>query len=126
MKYLLIFFVVCFTSAFPQNENKFISVSGTSQIVVPADQINFSVQIRTIGASVKQSKKLNDDAKIRLLSILKDLNIDTKDLEVSPVSLGKNYGYTGGERQPDGFFATVVVTFILKQLDNYLELTDQL
>ncbi len=127
MKYLIItalFF--CFVSVYAQENKRFINVEGTGEIIVPADQINFSVQIKVIEASIEKSKKNNDKYLNELLTILKNTGINSDDIEVSPLTLGKNYEYKSGERIQNGFFTQVNVSFKLKDLTKYYELTDEL
>ena len=120
----LTLFLVCITSVYAQQ--KFININGTSELILNADQINFSVQIKVIKETLAESKKTNDDYVNRLLQLLKSSGIGSDDIEVSPVTLGKNYEYSGRERVQKGYFTLVNVSFILKDLSKYYDLTDRL
>ncbi|HSD63358.1 MAG TPA: SIMPL domain-containing protein [Ignavibacteriaceae bacterium] len=119
-----ILFIIFFTSSYSQE--KFINVNGTAELNLNADQIDFSVQIKVINESIEEAKKKNDLYVNQLLKILKDTGIGSNDIEVSPITLGKNYDYSERERVQKGFYAMVNVTFILKDLAKYYDLTDKL
>ncbi len=117
-------FLISFTSLFAQG--KYINVNGTSELNLNADQINFSVQIKVINESLDGAKKNNDNYVNQLLQILKGEGISHDDIEVSPITLGKNYDYSERERVQKGFYALVNVSFKLKDLSKYYDLTDKL
>lgn len=121
---LLILFIVSSTLLYSQE--KYINVNGTSELNLNAELINFSVQIKVINESLDGAKKNNDNYVNQLLQILKDAGISHDDIEVSPITLGKNYDYSERERVQKGFYALVNVTFKLKDLSKYYDLTDKL
>ena len=120
----LILFLLCISSVDAQQ--KFINVNGTSELVLNADQVNFSVQIKVIKETLAESKKTNDEYVNQLLRLLKSSGIGSGDIEVSPLTLGKNYDYSGRERVQKGFYTLVNVSFVLKDLAKYYDLTDKL
>lgn len=124
-KMLFIVLLVLLTKITAQDIPKYINVNGTSEITVNADQININIHIRTIEKSIEESKKNNDKSVNDLLTILKNLGINTEDIEVSPISLGKNYEYKNGERIQNGYFTNVNVSLLLKDLSKYYELIDK-
>lgn len=107
-------------------QEKFINVNGTSEVSVIADRIKFNVNIRTVAESLEQAKKENDYSLEELLKTLKEFEIIKDDIEVSPVSLGKNYEYNQRGREHKGFFAQVNINFLLKDLTKYYLLTNRL
>ena len=128
MKYLVLFvLLLCSVSVNAQENNGYINVNGTSELILPADQINFGVQIRTVAESLDMSKSTNDEYLSELKTILKETGINQDDIEISPVTLGKNYEYdTQVGRRQKGFYTECRVTFILKDFSKYYELTDKL
>jgi uncharacterized protein YggE len=120
----LILMIFLFASAYAQE--KYINVNGTSELILNADQINFTIQIKVINATLEEAKKNNDSYVSQLLQVLKDMGISHDDIEVSPVTLGKNYEYSGGQRIQNGFYTRTNVTFVLKDLSKYFDLTDRL
>ena len=128
MKYfLLAIFIFCFASLNAQDNQKYININGTSELILPADQINFTVQIKIIDDSIEESKRTNDKFLNELMSILKDIGINSNDIEASPITLGKNYeNDINRVRIQKGFFTEVKVNFLLKNLSKYFELTNKI
>lgn len=125
-KFLILILLFSFTIVNAKGKQKFINVTGTSELTVPADQITITVQIKTIAQSIEESKKNNDNSLNELVTLLKSVNINSDDIQISPISLGKNYEYKTGERVQNGYFANVDVSVLLKDLSKYYELTDKL
>ena len=127
MKFMfLILLLFCSISVNAQENTKYINVNGTSELILPADQINFTIQIKIVDESVEESKKANDKYLNELLTLLKTSEINSKDIEVSPITIGKNYEVIEREREQKGFFTQVNVSFILKDLTKYYDLTNKL
>jgi uncharacterized protein YggE len=124
--YLLALLLVCFASPKAQENKKYINVTGTSELILPADQMNFTVQIRTINDSVEESKKANDNHLNELMALLKSAGILSNDITSSPISIGKNYEMKDKDRIQKGFFTEVRVSFLFKDLSKYYELTNKL
>src|ERR1035441_2090065 len=122
--YLLALLLVCFASPKAQENKKYINVTGTSELILPADQMNFTVQIRTINDSVEESKKANDNHLNELMALLKSAGILSNDITSSPISIGKNYEMKDKDRIQKGFFTEVRVSFLFKDLSKYYELTN--
>jgi uncharacterized protein len=127
MKHVLfILLVLGFTFSFAQENQRYINVNGTSEIILPADQVEFTVRIYVVDESIEASKKSNDEYLNLLLQILKNTGISNDDIDVSPLSLGKNYELTDRVKKQNGFYTEVNVTFGLTDLSKYYELTNKL
>jgi uncharacterized protein len=125
-KLMYVLFILSFAAASAQDGQRFINVNGTSELILIADQINITVQIRTIDNSIEQSKKANDTHLNELLAILKGTSISSDDIEATPVMIGKNYEYTDRERKLKGFFTEIKVSFLLKDLSKYYQLINKI
>lgn len=125
MKFYFILFLVLtiFTAA---AQTKFINVTGNSEIIKKADQARFTVHIKTINESLEASKTENDKNLSALLVILRNMNIPSDVTEISPLAFGKNYESTGEGTQQKGYFTSVNVSFLLKDLKRYYEITNRL
>ncbi len=126
-----LFFALCilsFVFVNAQEKQKYIDVNGTSELILPADQINFTVEIRIVDESIEASKKNNDKIYAELINILKDEGIEKDEIETSPIKLGKNYKYKDDSRDriQDGYYTEVEVDFTLKDLSKYFELSNNL
>ena len=119
-------FAFCVVTAHAQQNQKYITINGTSELIRSSDQINFTVQIKIIDATVEESKRTNDKYLNELLTILKNTGFNSNDIEVSPITLGKYYEFIGGERKQKGFYTEVIVSFLLKDLSKYYELTNRM
>ncbi len=126
----LLLALIVFSSVFAnaQEKQRYIDVNGTSELILPADQINFTVEIRIVDESIEASKKTNDKVLNEFMTILKNKSINKDDIETSPIRLGKNYKYKEDtrERIQDGFYTEVEVNFTLKDLSKYFELSNKL
>lgn len=125
-KMIFLLFVILSAGINAQNIQKFINVNGSARLDVNADQINISVHIKTVDNSISESKKKNDDSVDKLISILNEFEVEKQDVDISPISLGKNYEYKQGERVQNGFYTSVNVSVLLKDLSKYYELIDNL
>lgn len=109
-----------------QVQSRFINVTGTAEIIAQADCIVFNAQIRTVNESMEQAKKINDRNLDELLTTIKSNGVNSDDIEIAPVSLGKNYEYGTSGRKERGYFANVNLTFKLKDFSKYLKLTEKI
>lgn len=122
----IIILFVFFVKINAQENQKYINVTGRSEVVVNADQINVNIHIKTIKNSIEESKKANDKSVNDLVTILTGLGIDSHEIDISPVSMGKNYEYKQGERMQNGYYTNVDVSLLLKNLSKYYELIDKI
>jgi len=127
MKHFIIFLIIfCYFISNAQEKQNFIEVNGTSELILIADQINFTIQIKIVDQSLEASKKTNDKNLDYLLSILEEMGINPHNIETSPITLGKNYEYHLRERKQNGFYTLVNVSFALTDLSKYFEITNRI
>jgi uncharacterized protein YggE len=127
MKYFFLSLFICsFGSTSAQEFHKYITVNGTSELILPADQIKYTIQIKIVAVAVEASKNANDSCRNELLRKLNKIGINSNDINVLPMTLGKNYEFNKGERKQRGFYTEVNVVFLLKDLSKYYELTNEL
>ncbi|MFO7446706.1 MAG: SIMPL domain-containing protein [Ignavibacteriaceae bacterium] len=127
MKYFLILFIMTSVLFAQANESqRYIYVNGTSEISITADQAEFVIQFRTVQKSIEESKQVVDNSVKRIVNTLSNFNINKDDVLVEPAMLGKNYEYRNNSRIQTGFFASVNVSFTLKDLSKYYPLFGEL
>jgi len=127
MKKLFVFLMIlCAFNLYAKDDDKYIDVIGTAEVNIPADIIEFNIQIKIVSQTIAESKRQVDASVSKLLSILKKYNIKEDDISESPVILGKNYEYSDGKREMTGYFASSDVAFKLKDLSKYYDLSDEL
>ncbi|HSP86965.1 MAG TPA: SIMPL domain-containing protein, partial [Ignavibacteriaceae bacterium] len=69
MKSLTLTFIILSFINIPAQE-RYINVTGKSELIIPADQVSFSIPIKIIAESIEESKKTNDKILNELLNIL--------------------------------------------------------
>lgn len=123
MKYLFLCFLLTF-SVTTYSQVRYIEVNVTHESVLPADRVSFSIQLKTIQETVQEAKNVNTQKLDNLLKQLTDIGISQTDINVSPITLGKNYTYVNNQRQQEGFYVQVNLSVLLQDLNLYTELTD--
>lgn len=128
MKKMIVVFIIFLSFLLYAQESRFIEVTGTANIDYPADQIRWDVKIRKIADTFVES---TSDAEItlkELLEILKSSGIDRDDIQVSPIQQGRYYetDYTDRSRTFIGFISSLIVNFVLKDLNKYSGLVSKL
>lgn len=123
MKYLFLCFLLTF-SVTTYSQVRYIEVNGTYESVLPADRVSFSIQLKTVQETVEEAKNVNTQKLDNLLKQLTDIGISQTDINVSPITLGKNYTYVNNQRQQEGFYVQVNLSVLLQDLNLYTELTD--
>jgi uncharacterized protein YggE len=101
---------------------------GTANIEFPADQINWTVDIRKIADTFEESSTNCNSALNSLLEILNLNEIDKNHIQISPIQQGKYYeqDYDRRTRVFKGFVSSLIVNFILKDMMKYSELVSKL
>ena len=127
MKYFVFFFAILFLGYLPaQDSNRFISVVGTAEVSIQADQIIFSIAIKTIDESLEDSKIENEKTIAQLLNTLKEFSKEQNDVEMLPFSFGINIKYENGKNIEDGFYTSTQIKFKLREIEKYFDLLDKL
>lgn len=121
----LVFLLAFYTNIYTQ-DNKFIEVTGTANIEYPADQINWSVNIKKVDNTLEKSSERANTVLKELMIILNRASIDGNDIQISPIQQGREYEYDTRVRKFIGFYTMINVNFILKDLNNYSTLVSLL
>lgn len=125
-KSVFISFLLFAISISAQELPRYIEVSGASQVFAEADEIFFNIRIHNISESLEDSRKINVESTNALIEIFKSFKVAKDDWEVSPVKFGKEYSYAGNEKKQIGYYTNVLVSFTLKDFDNYYALIKRL
>jgi uncharacterized protein len=123
MKRLLLLVIFLSSFSYSQQDQKFINVIGSSELIKKADQMNFNVYIKTVDESIEASKILNDKYLVDLLIMIKEAGIRSEDTEISPLAFGKNYDRDGSQK---GYYTQTTISFLLKDLEKYYYLSNKL
>ena len=125
-KIIFVLSLLMFVRISAQETNRFIDVAGTAELNVKADQVEITIDIRTINETLSESKKSYEETLGAVLNVLDKFKSSRQDIEVSPLSFGINYKYEKNERKEDGYYTSGRVNFKLTKIDSYYNLTDQL
>lgn len=110
-----------------EQDTRTIDVSGTSEIQVQADYIEWEIELRDMHLDPVKAKAKNDARYKDLLKLVKDLDIERSDLIIGEVSIQKRH-----ERNKDGdylFVGYVVerqVVIIQRVLEDFDEMLTEL
>ncbi len=123
----LFFIFLAFTSSIIlAQSNRYIDVTGTSELNIEADQIEFSLTIYTHNETLKQSKEENDVVRTKLLNMINSFENSLDDIQVSPLSFGIYYEFEDNRRVEAGYYTSTQVDFKLVEIDMYFSLLDNL
>ena len=122
-----ILFLLFLSTVYSQNI-KFIEVTGTANMEYPADQIDWTVDIRKIADTFEESAMMCNKALNSLLEIINLYGIDKNDIQVSPIQQGRYYeqDYDRRNRVFKGFISSMIINFTLKDMIKYSGLVSKL
>lgn len=93
MRYLIILlsFIFVTQSAEAQNNEQTISINGSAEVLVPADQISFQINLNAEADTPKEAYDLHKKREQVLVQALEKHNISEKDINFEPISINKTY-----------------------------------
>ncbi|MDB6119508.1 MAG: hypothetical protein JWO08_3289 [Verrucomicrobiaceae bacterium] len=98
-----------------------ISVSGTAVTEVRPDQMNWSIEVRNTGLELAKVADKHATVTSAVLTLLKQLGVEDKNLQTTEVELGRNVVYRNNESVEEGYFASTMVSFTLTNMAGYKE-----
>ena len=124
LKYLILTGTVLFVSAlnaqdFPSSDSPKIEVTGTANIKVVIDLMKWSLTVKADDNNVNSAKNSVDNSVEEILRILKEKNIDSKDIQTGGIKIMKNYDYYGKKLKE--FTVSNDIWFTLKDISRYEE-----
>jgi uncharacterized protein len=99
VSYLVLLFVTC--SLWAQDKvspTRGVTTTGTAEISVVPDEVLLQVGVENQSPRAKSAKAATDATSRKILSALKDLGIDTKDIQTAHLSLQPQFDYRKGMR----------------------------
>ncbi|MFO7523965.1 MAG: SIMPL domain-containing protein [Ignavibacteriaceae bacterium] len=121
----LVFLVAFYINIYPQ-DNKFIEVTGTAVLEVPADEVIWNINIRKIAKTFEDSRNQCYKSVDNLVNILKAAGIKDSEIDIPPLQQSKEYEYLDRERIFKGFVTSVIIKFKQKDLSAYGVLSEEL
>ena len=100
---------------------RMISVAGTSEIKVPADEVTLILAVESHDKDLAVAKASNDKSINKLLSLARSVGIDAKNIQTSALIMGPEYSE---EKIPKllGYEVSQTISLTLKDLAKYEEL----
>lgn len=124
---LIIFFpVFIFSQNFSPDKPPVIEVTGNAQIKIEADQMDMHININVNMDDLQDAKNKNDEATNQVLSVLKELNIDDKDIATSGIRMARNYLDQANYNKTKQFTVTNEIFVKTKNISSYESITTKL
>ncbi|MCX6165288.1 MAG: SIMPL domain-containing protein [Ignavibacteriae bacterium] len=125
LKFSLAFFLIIFTFsiAISQEKPPGIEVTGTASISVTPDIMKWTVDIQNDNDNVQEAKTRNDNTISKVLGILKNYNIEDKDIKTSGIRMTKKAYRYGDEKK---YSVSNTVWFTLENIAKYDLITNDL
>ena len=96
-----------------------ISVTGTAITEVKPDQLHWSIEVRNTGPDLPKVADRHSALASTVLSVLKQLGVEDKNVQTTDVELGPNRVYRHNETVDEGYYAATSVSFKLTDLARY-------
>jgi uncharacterized protein YggE len=121
-KFIPVFALSLLTSflTFAETDLPHITVYGTAEEMVVPDELNWSLSVKTVGASVEEvaTNHLKDVSAV--LGYLKK-SIPEKEIKTSHMQLNENWTYRDRSRLQEGYYAYTAISFKSTDFTKYLE-----
>jgi uncharacterized protein YggE len=91
-----------------------ISVYGTGTVLVQPDVINMSITLRNVAQTTKKAQEEVSKMVKQVLKILKDANIEEKNINTASLNFSTEYDYYSGRRNLVGQKAEQRITFSIE------------
>ena len=96
-----------------------IAVSGKAEVKVSPDKADVQVPLHSEARDLADAKRDNDKKLVALKSIVRDLDIDEKDVHTQSTNIRPRYRYPGkGKRVLDGYIVSHRIRVTLNKLDH--------
>lgn len=110
---------------FAETDLPHITVYGTAEEMVVPDELNWSLSVKTVGASVEEAATNHLQNVSAVLSYLNGC-IPKDEIKTSRMQLNENWVYRDKNRLKEGYCASTAISFKSKDFSKYTELWRQL
>ncbi len=121
MRLLLIIFLTFYGNLTICQQDRIIEVSGTSEILVSPDKLNWIIQVRNENNSVQTVKTEIDRSTNEILNVLKLAGVLESDIQTSGISLNKSYNDNPATPKFNGY-----IFVKLSEINSYVRLLDKI
>ncbi|MBK8983581.1 MAG: SIMPL domain-containing protein [Ignavibacteria bacterium] len=123
MRLLLIIFLTFYGNLTLCQQDRIIEVTGTSEILVSPDKLNWIIQVRNENNSVQTVKTEIDRSTKEILNVLKLAGVLESDIQTSGISLNKSYNDNPATPKFNGYNSIFVK---LSDINSYVRLLDKI
>jgi len=122
IKLILSFFILIFSCslmASPLPQKPHIYVEGSATVEVEPDEMQFTLSISETSKELATAKSIVDEKSNTLISLCKELRIETKDIATSTLRIFPQFTYSNGNREQTGTQVSRTINITLRDLSNY-------
>lgn len=106
------------------NKTDVFSVTGEGTVSVKPDIAHVNVGIQKNATTVKQAQSQINEATNKIISGLKSLDIDAKNIQTTNYSINPNYDWTSGHQKITGYTASSQLKIKITDLDKINDVID--
>lgn len=109
------------------SNNQGITVSGEGFVTVKPDIARATLGMEAVAATAKEAQRKNTEAMNKIVTVLKNLGLEAKDIQTTDFSLfpERRYDKSSGQNQVAGYRAVNQVTITVRHLAKLGEAIDQ-
>lgn len=111
--------------SFAETDLPHITVYGTAEEMVVPDELNWSLSVKTVGASVEEAATNHLKDVSGVLDYLKSC-IPEKEIKTAHMQLNENWVYRDKSRLKEGYYAYTAISFKSKDFSKYMDCWRQL
>jgi|GEM_PF-2454432 len=127
IKLILLSFLLLIPSlAFSQDKPPVIEVTGNAQIKIEADMMEMYISVRVNMDDLQDAKNKNDEATREVLNVLKELNIEDKDIITSSIRMSRNYIDNNNYNKEKKYNVSNEITVKTPNISAYEDITTKL
>lgn len=117
------FFIILFSllslTASAQSDQNVLSVSTEGTIELPADIIQFNINLNAEDDSPEEAFQLHQKREEALVQLLKKYEIDEKDIDFEPVSISRSRHHMRPDKEKITYRTNQMVTLTMRDFDSY-------
>lgn len=118
MRYFIILFSILFIAG-TAHAQKEISVNASAEVLVPADELSFQINLNAEAESPQEAYNLHKEREKVLVQLLKKHNINEEDINFEPISINKTYNNQYPRDKKEGVQTRQKVVLTLSDFDVY-------
>lgn len=115
---MLAFFVIAGTVQ-AQNDRNEISINASAEVLVPADQISFHINLNAGAENPQEAYRLHKEREQALVEALKEHDIPEENIDFEPISITKTYNNHYPRQEGENKVQVRTSQSVILKLDNF-------